>query len=599
MKIRFLLCCFLIVSSAVYASGFDKSSKKNSRKEHIVYFENTDYELHVYKIYGEKKGNTLMIIGGIQGDEPGGFLTADSYADIALEKGSLIVVPRANLPSILVQKRSINVDMNRKFADEDAKVYEGKIVKILKELISKSDCLLNLHEGSGFFYPEWVDDMKNPMRYGQSIIADFESVSLENGEKISLLQMAERVVLKINERIEDKSLHFRFNNHRTSEKDSRHKEQRKSATYFAVTKCSIPAFGIEASKSLPLLQKVKHHQYAINAFFEEFGIVPELPPLILEKPELKYMVVSINNQTPIVLGKGETVYLEKGSVLKIAHVEANYSRGITVDVLDCGGKNDIRNEIVIEKDTRISAKKDYEPCGSVYVKVTDKGENEIVTVAGKKEKEKYFYFKIRINGHRVVSIKDKGVLKIARGDFIEIIDVDSGMYDPGSLEVNIKGYVNDALNNTGEDRGYIVDTSKDFWEKYSIDGKGTKYPVTASKDNYIAAEMTIEIEDITERILMLESEKGVLIGIKNNGEIYIDEKDRYFLNSVAGIMGSDIEKGFFYLEADGKRISDFNSKPEIFKLFDSGSRSLDLGLYAEPEGRKEKICDFKIRIKEN
>ncbi|MCB9480482.1 MAG: hypothetical protein H6680_01480 [Desulfobacteraceae bacterium] len=596
MKIRVYLFIFVFLSAQnLYC--LEDSAVKDSRKEHIVYFENTDYELHVYKIYGEKKSNTLMIIGGIQGDEPGGFLTADSYADISLEKGSLIVVPRANLPSILVQKRSINVDMNRKFADEDARLYEGKIVKILKELISQSDCLLNLHEGSGFFNPEWIDDMKNPMRYGQSIIADFESVSLENGEKISLMNMAERVVGKINEKIDDINLHFRFNNHRTSEKDSRHKEQRKSATYFAVTKCSIPAFGIEASKSLPLFQKVKHHQYAINAFFDEFGIIPELPALTLEKPELRYLVLSINGNTPIVLNKEETVYVKKGSMIKIVHAEANYSRGITVDVVDCGGKNDIGNEITIEKNTRIAAKKDYEPCGSVYVKVTDNKSDDYFSVAEKKIRENHFYFQVRINGNRLVNIKNNGVLKVSAGDFIELIDVDSGMHDPGLLEVNIKGYVNDSMNNTGEDRGCVVDTSTDFWEKYSTKGNGLNYPVVASYNGYPVASMIIRLEGETEKILILESQKGDLFCVSNKNDFHVDKAD-FFIDSVSGVFQSDLDSGFYYLEANGKKIADLKSKPALSNFYVSGDKKIAISLFAELKGKKRKKCDFIIKIKE-
>ena len=54
-----------------------------------VFFTGTNHELEVYKIYGRKDGPTMLIIGGIQGDEPGGLLSADSYADIKLEKGNL------------------------------------------------------------------------------------------------------------------------------------------------------------------------------------------------------------------------------------------------------------------------------------------------------------------------------------------------------------------------------------------------------------------------------------------------------------------------------------------------------------------------------
>lgn len=47
------------------------------KKVHTVFFEGTDHELHVYNIYGEIPGKTLLLIGGIQGDEPGGFLSVD------------------------------------------------------------------------------------------------------------------------------------------------------------------------------------------------------------------------------------------------------------------------------------------------------------------------------------------------------------------------------------------------------------------------------------------------------------------------------------------------------------------------------------------
>jgi predicted deacylase len=83
---------------------------------HEVFLPNTDHELNVYRIFGEEPGKTIMLIGGIQGDEPGSYLTADLYADIHLKKGNLIVVPRANFYSILLSRREgLTGDMNRKF----------------------------------------------------------------------------------------------------------------------------------------------------------------------------------------------------------------------------------------------------------------------------------------------------------------------------------------------------------------------------------------------------------------------------------------------------------------------------------------------------
>src|SRR3990167_10888655 len=177
---------------------------------HEVYFKDTDYELHIYKIHGTEPGKTLMIIGGIQGDEPGGDLSADLYADMALRKGNLIVVPRANFLSIIEHKRAINWDMNRRFAINSKEYYEDKIVEILKGLMAQSDFFLNLHEGSGFFRETRESDMKNPMRFGQSIIADADVYySEEKGADIHLGDLARKIASRVNEKLDNQDYHFR------------------------------------------------------------------------------------------------------------------------------------------------------------------------------------------------------------------------------------------------------------------------------------------------------------------------------------------------------------------------------------------------------
>jgi predicted deacylase len=60
-------------------------------------------------IYGKEPGKTLKLIGGSQGNEPGGFLSAYLYADMSLLRGNLIVVPRANFYSILLNHRDLMV----------------------------------------------------------------------------------------------------------------------------------------------------------------------------------------------------------------------------------------------------------------------------------------------------------------------------------------------------------------------------------------------------------------------------------------------------------------------------------------------------------
>lgn len=470
-----------------------------TKRIHSVFFEDTDHELNVYRIYGKKPGNTLLLIGGIQGDEPGGFLSADHYADISLAKGNLIVVPRANFQSIVLNRRKINEDMNRKFADKYKSNYETKIVAILKKLISESNCLLNLHDGSGFFSEKWEGLDRNPKRYGQSIIADCESyVNPETGKVINLGDMAKSVCEQINKHIENQRYHFRFNNHNTIGKNSLHKEQRKSATFYALYTCGIPAFGIETSKSLPLELKVRHHNLAINAFMESFGIVPETPGLNLDAPELKYLIISVNNALPIAVKNQQTLNVNSGDSVTVSHIESNYERGLSADIIGYGTINDIRKQIKIKGSTRIVVRKDYYPCGSVYLALND-GRNSSshggISVSNTHAVSSSFLsYKVKINNKNERICRNYDRLKLIMGDTFEIVDVITGIGDASDMVVNIKGYVGNEQNNTGEDRGYIVNTAEDLWKRYSLDKKGKTYQVVVTYEDKTVGKLFIDLE---------------------------------------------------------------------------------------------------------
>ena len=72
--------------------------------------------------------------------------------------------------------------------------------------------------------------------------------------------MAEEVIEEVNHHIKNGLYEFHFMNTRTNEKNSAHTEQRKSATYYALAKHHIPAFGVETSKFLPTVDlKVRYH----------------------------------------------------------------------------------------------------------------------------------------------------------------------------------------------------------------------------------------------------------------------------------------------------------------------------------------------------
>ncbi len=467
------------------------------QKSHIVYFEGEENELHVYRTNGSNPGKTLLIIGGIQGDEPGGFLAADFYADFLLEKGSLIVVPRANFPSILKKERQINQDMNRKFLDDNISNYETRVVEVLKKLICESDCFINLHEGSGIYSKTWESEEKNPKRFGQSIIADgIQLKGTDSKEIIDLEKMAAGVIEKINQRIDNKDYFFHFNNHKTNDPDSIHKEQLKSATYYAYNVCNIPAFGVESAKFLPLEQKVKQHIYAINGFMDALDIIPQTPGIDLKKPEMQYMIISVNDSIPVVVGKMQHLKINKGDKIQVHDIVANYERGLSVDVIGLGNQfNDMKNKLVVNESTRIEAKKDFYKCGSVFLDIDSTGSKPLRKLAIRESsKTPSLRYKLKING-KLKIVDNYRHVNIRKGDKLIIEDILAGNVDPSQYIVNFKGFVGNLQNNSGEDRGFLIDTSKSvLMKRYSMNKKGHQYYILTTLNGKEVGKIFIDIK---------------------------------------------------------------------------------------------------------
>ena len=472
---------FLSLVGAMILTWAAFPSPAFSKREHLVYFPNTAYELNIYKIKGKKPGKTLMLIGGIQGNEPGGFLSADLYADMRLEKGNLVVVPRANFYSIITKLRGPNGDLNRKFNLEDnASTVEDQIVSILKKLINDSDYLLNLHDGAGYYHPTYIDKWRNPTLFGQSIVADCEEYRIPGSAKsIKLGEMARKILKEVNPHINGDLYKFHFMDTRTDAEDSPHREQRGSATYYALTKHHIPAFGVETSKFLPSIDlKVLYHNMVINAFMKHFGIIPESPGLNLDPPVLKYLVVAINGQTPIVVESNQALELRAGDMISVTHIEANYERGLSLDILGYGGVNDLGKDYAIFRDTSILVRKDNHKVAEIPVRITEKGSGEESRTTSLTRKIDYLV--IEATGLRLL-LANGETLHLVRGEELKIVDVLPRAPFSSGVKVNFKGFVGDPSNNTGEDRGFTINTGSDLMERFSLDGKGEAYEIVVTQ----------------------------------------------------------------------------------------------------------------------
>ena len=440
-----------------------------------------------------------MIIGGIQGDEPGSYMTADLYADIHLKKGNLIVVPRANFYSILLnQREGLTGDMNRKFGTKNnlKKSLDEEVVNVLKQLIAESDLLLNLHEGSGFYSPVWINDVENPKRYGQSIIYDAEVFLLPNNQgSINLGGLANNVIKKVNSQIKNPRYHFKPNNHNSISEKTSHPEQRLSATYYALTQAFIPAFGVETSKTIDKLEmKISLQKLVINTFMDLLGIELDTPGVDLKKPELAYILIKVNDGPSFAMPHGSTLKIKPGDEVIITDIIANYKRGLIADLQGMGNRNDTNVPFRISNDAKITVRKDSEECGWVILDVdtpVSSGPETVAKIDAKMIKAEELIINVNdtiesLPVGSTLQIKKDSRL-ILKGIRTNIPHLDSDVF------INFKGFAPPKSSNNGNDLNYPIYINQDLWPRYSVNKKGKLYPVVATYNDAVIGEFWVEI----------------------------------------------------------------------------------------------------------
>lgn len=225
-----------------------------------------DFTLHKK---GNGNGPTLMVVGGIQGDEPGAFSAASLLVThYNILSGNVWVVPNLNLFSMVRRSRGARGDLNRKFAFIAPNDPDKAIIQRIKPILlhESVDLILNMHDGSGFYRPKWQNSMRNPKRWGQSIIVD--QSRLPGTRFPHLEKMATDVAENVNRQLLNPDHKYHVKNTKTAKGDL---EMAKTLTYFAVTHGK-PAFGQEASKDFNLTTRVYYHLLILESFMQKLGI---------------------------------------------------------------------------------------------------------------------------------------------------------------------------------------------------------------------------------------------------------------------------------------------------------------------------------------
>ena len=196
-----------------------------------------------------------MIIAGVHGDELAGIEAAKRFMeDIELERGTVIIIPKANKKAVEhgVRAMSADKDLNRHYpgdisSNEEIKVLAGEIFKIMRN--NKIDFLLDLHESADYYHRD-----KN--FYGQTIVLDDDKNPFLN-------EIADYLANELNEVVISSKNMF----------DVIVKPIEGSSTHEALNHLGINGITFETCKKIDYKKRVDFHYQCIEKVLVYFDVV--------------------------------------------------------------------------------------------------------------------------------------------------------------------------------------------------------------------------------------------------------------------------------------------------------------------------------------
>ncbi|MBI9110744.1 MAG: succinylglutamate desuccinylase/aspartoacylase family protein [Maridesulfovibrio ferrireducens] len=516
---KYILCRVFLIS--LFTLIFAVSPAQAQHVRSYTFFQGTQYPLRVTWVFGDEPGPTIMVQGGVQGDELSGFFTGQLLTRCKLRKGNLIIIPRANEPSILRRARQINVDLNRRFDKEYNNFYEDRLAKAIRFLLDDADGFIHLHEGSGFYNPKYISSMRNPKRYGQSMIIDAAVY-----KNIPLADLCQRAIDSLNSKIPNKSYWFTLFNTDTFDKATHYPEMLKSLTCYALVERGIPAMAVEVSKDIMDLEwKVRQQLKATVYLLEEFGLEVEIPefsfPAEGKNTGLKIMI----NGSPL---SGKSVNLVRGGPVSTS------------------GQSDVMTDLALE------------PAVAVYA--SDRPNLNLLT-APRMALSSFPALEVSLDGSKMTTTKVRwtgqnenspephgpvflcwlngdphfvsasGILSVLEGDQFII----EGVLGSNREEVlNLKGFVASTMVNSGQDVGHeIIIEPSNFMDKYKLksDDGGARYRIARETPGKHRAEFYLSVFPRVVKALEFSRTHGPDMLVKWESDAVREvPADRYVLN---------------------------------------------------------------------
>lgn len=135
--------------------------------------EGTPHETTVYVQTAEADGPTVLLVGGIHGNEVAGYEAAASVRDMDIERGRLVTIPRANAVAVENGTRvgESGVDLNRQFpTGEEPKT---ELARALWDVVERyePDVVIDLHESQSLYEGDVEDGVGQVIFHSRDVPA--------------------------------------------------------------------------------------------------------------------------------------------------------------------------------------------------------------------------------------------------------------------------------------------------------------------------------------------------------------------------------------------------------------------------------------------
>ncbi len=125
-------------------------------REEIALLEGTEWETPLIAQHSGEEGPAVLVLGGVHGNEPGSWLATEEIAEWQPLRGSLIVIPRANIVATRIGERTLPElgDLNRLYpGSDDAELPMSRMAAQIVEAAQRYrvSLVLDLHESWGFY----------------------------------------------------------------------------------------------------------------------------------------------------------------------------------------------------------------------------------------------------------------------------------------------------------------------------------------------------------------------------------------------------------------------------------------------------------------